>query len=142
MKFQQDTVKPTALHCLDCTWYQHCYQYLLLLLLTPFRFPQQLLRYFIKIQWCNYFIRFCANERVNLIQDLFNFKEKECKVNLISSSVYGRFQLHTSMSCTTRILWTILHVGISNSNKLDCTDRTLWICLNRIWLFRTIIESQ
>ena len=56
--------------------------------------------------------------------------------------MYGRFQLHTSMSCTTRILWTILHVGISNSNKLDCTDRTLWICLNRIWLFRTIFESQ
>ena len=25
--------------------------------------------------------------------------------------MYGGFQLHTSMNCTTRILWTILHVG-------------------------------
>ena len=101
------TVKPTVLHCLDCTWYQHCHNALLLFQLPPLGFHSNKV---VKIQ--------CFKIRM--------------KVNLWSSSVYGRFHIHINMNCTTRILWAIQNAGDSESK--DCTTRTVWICFDRIWL--------
>ena len=39
------------------------------------------------------------------------------QINLRSCSMYGGFQFHTCMECTTRILGTILHEGGSTSIK-------------------------
>ena len=43
-------------------------------------------------------------------------------LNLWSSSLYGGFHFHTSMNCTARILWTILHEGGSNLGRLYCPN--------------------
>ena len=61
------TVEPTVLHCLDCTLYRYCHYYMLLLMLTPLGFHSNIL------------LR-------------FNCEKK--RVNLWSSSLYGRFHFH------------------------------------------------
>ena len=43
LKFQEVTAKPTALHCLDCTSYQYCNYYMLLFMLTPLGFHNNIL---------------------------------------------------------------------------------------------------
>ena len=67
MKFFKVTAKPTVLHCLDCTLYRYCHYYMLLLMLTPLGFHSNIL------------LR-------------FNCEKK--RVNLWSSSLYGRFHFH------------------------------------------------
>ena len=111
------TVKPTVLHCLDCTWYQHCHNALLLFQLSPLGFHS------------------------NKVVEIQCFKIK-LKVNLWSSSVYGGFHIHIDMNSTTRILGAI-HIAGGSKSK-DCTTRTVWICFDRIWLlyFAVYIEFQ
>ena len=111
------TVKPTVLHCLDCSSNCDCHNALLLLLLSPLGFHSNKV---VKIQ--------CFKIKLN--------------VNLWSSSVYGRFHIHINMNSTTRILGAIHNVGGSESK--DCTTRTVWICFDRIWLlyFAVYIEFQ
>ena len=43
LKFHEVTAKPTALHCLDCTLYQYCNYYMLLFMLTPLGFHNNIL---------------------------------------------------------------------------------------------------
>ena len=99
------TVEPTVLHCLDCTLYRYSHYYMLLFMLTPLGFHSNIL------------LRFNSARK----------KGKPLKQFFVWEVPFSQ-------------LWKVLpEYGEQFSMRgvpirLECTARTCWICLYRIYL--------
>ena len=105
MKFFKVTAEPTVLHCLDCTLYRYSHYYMLLFMLTPLGFHSNIL------------LRFnCARKKGKPLKQFFVWEVPFSQLWKVLPEYSEQFSMR----------------GVPI--RLECTARTYWICLYRIYL--------